>query len=220
MREAPLRVGILISGSGSNLQSIIDACEQQKIPAQVVCVVSNVAGAFGLERARRAGIAAYALPHQDYATRREFENAILAVLRDHDVELVCLAGFMRLLTPHFLAAYLGRVMNIHPALLPSFPGTHGQRDAHRYGVRFSGCTVHFVDEGTDSGPVIIQAVVPVYDEDTPEELAARILAQEHRIYPRAIQLYAEGRLELRGRRVHVKAPRCDDLALHNPPLTD
>ena len=215
-----LRLGVLISGSGSNLQAIIDACEQERIPAQVAVVISNVAEAFGLERARRAGIPAYAVPHAELGSRRAFEERLLEILAEHQVELVCLAGFMRVLTPHFLAAYSGRILNIHPALLPSFAGTHGQRDAHRYGVKFSGCTVHFVDDGTDTGPVIIQAVVPVYDDDTEEQLAARILAQEHRIYPRAIQLLAEGRLEVRGRRVHVRAPRCEEFARHNPPLSD
>jgi phosphoribosylglycinamide formyltransferase-1 len=220
LRAEPLRVGVLISGGGSNLQSIIDACESKKIPARVVVVVSNMAEAFGLERARRAKIPAYGVPHREFDSRPQFEERLLAILREHGVELVCLAGFMRVLTPHFLAAYPGRILNIHPALLPSFPGTHGQRDAWRYGVRFSGCTVHFVDEGTDSGPIIIQAVVPVFDGDSEEDLAARILAQEHRIYPRAIQLVAEGRLELRGRRVHVRGPGCEDFARHNPPLSD
>lgn len=220
MREEPLRLGVLVSGSGSNLQAIIDACLAHKIPAQVACVISNAAGAFGLERARRAGIPAHAIPHASFSDRTGFEERLLAILAEHRVELVCLAGFMRVLTPHFLSAYPGRIMNIHPALLPSFAGTHGQRDAHRYGVKFSGCTVHFVDDGTDTGPVIIQAVVPVHDDDTEEGLVARILAQEHRIYPRAIQLYAEGRLEVRGRKVRVKDGRCPEFALHNPPLTD
>lgn len=220
MSSGPLRLGVLISGGGSNLQSIIDACQAKLIPARVECVISNVAGAFGLERARRAAIPAYTVSHAEFSARNEFEDRLLAILRQHDAQLVCLAGFMRVLTSHFLSAYPGRIMNIHPALLPSFPGTHGQRDAHRYGVKFSGCTVHFVDEGTDTGPVIIQAVVPVFDDDTVESLGARILAQEHRIYPRAIQLYAEGRLEMRGRKVVVKGARCQDFALHNPPLTD
>jgi len=218
LRTAPLRVGVLVSGGGSNLQSIIDACQAGKVPAQVVAAVSNVEGAYGLERARKAGIPAYGVPHDGFASRAAFEDRLLAILREHNVELVCLAGFMRVLTPRFLSAYHGRIMNIHPALLPSFPGTHGQHDAHAYGVRFSGCTVHFVDEGTDTGPIIIQAVVPAFDDDTEDSLAARILAQEHRIYPRAIQLFAEGRLRVEGRRVIVRAPRCEDVALHNPPL--
>jgi phosphoribosylglycinamide formyltransferase-1 len=213
-------VGVLISGGGSNLQSIIDACERKIIPARVVAAVSNVAGAFGLERARKANIPAYCVPHIDFASRVEFEERLLAILREHDVELVCLAGFMRFLTPHFISAYHGRILNIHPALLPSFPGTHGQRDAHRYGVKFSGCTVHFVDEGCDTGPIIIQAVVPVLDGDTEDDLAARILAQEHRIYPRAIGLFAEGRLRVEGRRVIVQDAAPEEFARHNPPLED
>ena len=218
MRTAPLRVGVLVSGGGSNLQSIIDACQAGKVPAQVVAAVSNVEGAYGLERARKAGIPAYSVPHDGFNSRAAFEDRLLAILREHNVELVCLAGFMRVLTPHFLSAYPGRIMNTPPALLPSFRGTLGQHDAHAYGVRFSGCTVHFVDEGADTGPIIIQAVVPAFDDDTEDLLAARILAQEHRIYPRAVQLFAEGRLELRGRRVIVRAPRCEDVGLHTPPL--
>ncbi|MFH0809986.1 MAG: phosphoribosylglycinamide formyltransferase [Pseudomonadota bacterium] len=216
----PLRVGVLLSGGGSNLQSIIDACESGKAAARVVVVISNVPEAFGLERARRAGVPAHTVAHADYVSRAAFEDRLLAILREHDVELVCLAGFMRLLTPHFVGAWRGRMLNIHPTLLPSFPGAHGQRVAHRHGVKFSGCTVHFVDEGTDTGPIVIQAVVPVHDTDTEEDLAARILTEEHRIYPRAIQLFAEGRLELDGRRVRVRAARCADCACHNPPLAD
>jgi phosphoribosylglycinamide formyltransferase-1 len=211
---------VLVSGGGSNLQSIIDASRAGAIPAEVVVVISNVAGAFGLERARRANIPAFAVPHGEFPSRHVFEERLVQILREHEVELVCLAGFMRVLTRHFVGAYRGRILNIHPALLPSFPGTHGQRDAHHYGVKFSGCTVHMVDDGTDTGPIVIQAVVPVYDEDTEEELAERILREEHRIYPRAIQLFAEGRLELRGRRVRVRAARCPEAALHNPPLED
>ena len=146
---------------------------------------------------------------------------MIEVLRFHSVDLVVLAGFMRVLTPVFLKAYPRRIMNIHPALLPAFPGTHGQKKAIDYGVKFSGCTVHFVDEGIDTGPIIIQSVVPVYEEDTEETLSQRILKEEHRIYPRAIQLYTEGRLKVVGRKVQIKdAPRAQEIALHNPPLAD
>lgn len=201
---ASLTLGVLASGRGSNLQAILDACASGAIPARLRLVVSDVAAAYALERARRHGVAARHVDPTAYPTRDAFDRAVLAALQEAGVDLVCLAGFMRLLGKNFVAAFRNRIMNIHPALLPAFPGLHVQRKAVEYGVKISGCTVHFVDEGTDTGPIIIQAAVPVLDDDTEESLAARILQEEHRIYPKAIRLFAEGRLEVRGRRVLVR----------------
>lgn len=197
----PIALGVLASGRGSNLQAILDACEAGAIPARVRIVVSDVAAAYALERARRHGVEARHVDPKAYPTRPAFDRAVMAILQEVGVDLVCLAGFMRLLGTEFVAAHRNRIMNIHPALLPALPGLHVQRKAVEYGVKVSGCTVHFVDEGTDTGPIIIQAAVPVYDDDTEDTLAARILRYEHQIYPRAIRLFAEGRLEVRGRRV-------------------
>lgn len=196
-----LRLGVLASGRGSNLQAIINASEADQIDAVVALVISDVARAYALERGRRHGIEAVFIDPSQHRTSEEFDAAVLDLLRKYEVELVCLAGYMRLLSPSFVEAYKNRIMNIHPALLPAFPGLHAQRQALRHGVKLSGCTVHFVDEGVDTGPIIIQAVVPVLDDDTEEALSARILAYEHQIYPRAIRLFAEERLEIRGRRV-------------------
>jgi phosphoribosylglycinamide formyltransferase-1 len=197
-------VAVLVSGSGSNLQAIIDASERGEIPCRVGIVVSNKADAFGLVRARNHGISTEVVDHRTFESREAFDARLVEVIRSSGAELVCLAGFMRVVTPVFLRAFPHRILNIHPALLPSFPGTHGPRQALQYGVRFSGCTVHFLDEGVDTGPVIVQAVVPVYEDDTEESLAARILKEEHRIYPMAIRLFFEGRLTLAGRRVFTK----------------
>ena len=202
---ARLRLGVLVSGRGSNLQAIIDASEAGRIDAIVAIVISDVADVYALQRARTHGIEATFVDPTSYQTRESFDSALIDLLRKHDVDLVCLAGFMRLLSLQFVREFQHRIMNIHPALLPAFPGLHVQRKALQHGVKFSGCTVHFVDEGTDTGPIIIQAVVPVLDDDTEESLSARILAYEHQIYPRAIQLFAEGRLEVRGRRVFCHA---------------
>ncbi len=199
--KARLKVGVLVSGRGSNLQAIIDASEAGRIGAVVAIVISDVADAFALQRARTHGIEAAFVDPRLFKTRESFDSAIIDLLRKREVDLVCLAGFMRLLSPHFVREFRNRIMNIHPALLPAFPGLHAQRKALQHGTKISGCTVHFVDEGTDTGPIIIQAVVPVLDDDTEETLSARILAYEHKIYPRAIQLFAEGRLEVRSRRV-------------------
>ena len=196
-----IRLGVLVSGRGSNLQAIIDASQAGRIDAVVAIVISDVADAFALDRARTHGIEAVFVDPNLFETREGFEATIIDLLRKHDVDLVCLAGFMRLLNPPFVREYRNRIINIHPALLPAFPGLHVQRKALKHGAKFSGCTVHFVDEGTDTGPIIIQAVVSVLDDDTDESLSARILTYEHQIYPRAIQLFAEGRLEVRGRRV-------------------
>lgn len=201
MREEKL--GILCSGRGSNLASIIEAIERGEIPAEIAVVIADKHDAYALERARAKGIPAVAIVYRDYAERADFERAMLDELHAHGVTLVILAGFMRILSPVFVHAYTGRILNIHPALLPSFPGAHAHRDALAYGVKVSGCTVHFVDEGMDSGPIILQASVPVTEDDTEETLAARVLEQEHRIFPEAIKLYVEDRLRTDGRRVHI-----------------
>lgn len=198
-----LNIGILVSGAGTNLQAILDACAEGSLKARVVCVVSNQAEAYGLERARLAGIPALCLDHRGFAGRRSYDEALVEELRRHDVELVVLAGFMRIVTSVLLDAFPMRVMNIHPALLPAFPGLNVQRQALQYGVKVSGCTVHFVDAGTDTGPIIAQACVPVLEHDTEETLTQRIMEQEHRIYPEAIRLYAEGRLKVVERRVVI-----------------
>ena len=217
----PLRLGVLISGSGTNLAAIIDAIGRGELKAEIRLVISNRADAFGLERARQAGIRTLVLDHRRYPSREAYDQQLVAELTAADVELVALAGFMRLLSNVMLRAFPNRIMNIHPALLPSFPGLHVQKAAVDYGVRFSGCTVFFVTEGVDDGPIIIQAVVPVHPDDNEENLAARILAQEHRIYPRAIALFQEGRLEVDGRRVLIKGlhPSESGAALINPPLS-
>jgi phosphoribosylglycinamide formyltransferase-1 len=212
-------IAVFISGSGSNLQSIIDAIHDRRVSARIAVVLSNEPDAYGLVRAQQHGIPTAVVNHRDYANRQEFEDAVLSVLGDFPVDLICLAGFMRLLTPGFLRRFPHRVINIHPALLPSFPGTHGQRDAYNYGVRFSGCTIHFVDDGVDTGPIIMQAVVPVLPDDDEERLKARILAQEHKIYPQVIQFFAEGRVTVAGKKVVIAGAEIDTaLAYTNPPL--
>jgi phosphoribosylglycinamide formyltransferase 1 len=214
-----LPIGVLISGGGTNLQAFIDAIEAKRLDAAIKLVLSNKADAYGLVRAKNHGIATVILDHRKYPSRETYDQAVVDLLRAHGVELVVLAGFMRLLSPVFVKAYSNRIMNIHPALLPSFPGLHVQKKAVEYGVRFSGCTVHFVNDECDEGPIIIQAVVPVFADDTEAKLAARILKEEHRIYPRAIQLYAEGRLRVDGRRVIVAGGANDENAvLIEPPL--
>ena len=214
-----LPIGVLISGSGTNLQAIIDAIEAGKLDAKIAVVLSNKADAQGLARAQKHGSPTEILNHKNYSSREAYDEAVVNLLRGRGVELVVLAGFMRLLSPVFVKAYSNRIMNIHPALLPAFPGLNVQQRAVEHGVRFSGCTVHFVNEECDEGPIIIQAVVPVFADDSGETLAARILDQEHRIYPRAIQLYAEGRLKVVGRKVLVDRPaKADAQALIEPPL--
>jgi phosphoribosylglycinamide formyltransferase-1 len=199
---AMLNIGVLISGRGSNLQAIIDAIEKEELAARIAVVVSNKVDAYGLERARIHGIEAVFIPSKG-KDRTDFEREVAEVLDARGVELVCLAGFMRLLSPYFIRRFQNRIMNIHPALLPSFPGEEAQRQAFDYGSKVTGCTVHFVDEGVDTGPVIIQMPVLVDEEDTVESLSARILEHEHGAYPAAIQLFAEKRLRIEGRRVHV-----------------
>lgn len=213
----PLRIGVLVSGNGSNLQSIIDNCEAGKLDALVACVISNNADAFALERARRHGIPALYLDHRSFPTRESFDIAIVDVMLEHKVRMVALAGFNRIVSSVLLEAFPWAVLNIHPALLPAFPGSKAQRQAFNHGVKIAGCTVHFVDPGTDSGPIIIQAAVPVYDTDTEQTLTERILGEEHKIYSKAIQLFAEGRLSLDGRKVIVKPPMVAPVSfLENP----
>ena len=193
---ATLKLGVLVSGSGTNLQAILDATEDGSLDAEVRLVLSNVPGVKSLERAAAAGKRAVVLSHRDFTDREAFDKALVTTLRQAGVEWIALAGFMRVLTPVFLRAFEGRIVNIHPALLPAFPGAHGQRDAFNYGVKVAGCTVHFVDEGVDSGPIIAQRAVPVLDDDTEATLAARILQQEHQVYVEVLRLLAAGRIEI------------------------
>ncbi len=203
MNRSKTRLGVLISGNGTNLQAILDLVATGELQAEVVCVISNKADAFGLERARKQGIAALYMDHRSFSGRSEYDAAVVENLQAHNVDLVILAGFMRIVTPVLLGAFPNRVMNIHPALLPAFPGLDAQKQALEYGVKLSGCTVHFVDAGTDTGPIILQAVVPVLENDTEATLSQRIHLEEHKLYPAAIQLFAQGRLQVEGRRVLI-----------------
>ncbi len=215
-----VRIGVLASGRGSNLQAIIDAIEAGSLHAQLVVVISNKRDAQALERARRHRLLDVWVDPKPFAgqadAREAYDRALLAELHKHEVELVLLAGYMKIVTPVLIGAYEHRIMNIHPSLLPSFPGLDVQKKALEHGVKLAGCTVHFVTPGVDEGPIIIQAAVPVLEDDTPETLAARILVEEHRIYPRAVQLYAEGRLHVEGRRVVVEGAAAGAAALHYP----
>ena len=214
-----IRIGVLVSGNGSNLQSIIDSAEAGKLDVEIACVISNNAKAYALERAKRHQIPAFHLDHRSFPTRKAFDTVVVNLLHDHQVQLVVMAGFNRIITSVLLDAFPMSLMNIHPALLPSFPGTNAQQQALEHGVKIAGCTVHFVDEGTDSGPIIIQAAVPAFDYDTEETLSARILAEEHKIFPKAIQLFAEGRLSVQGRKVLIKPPsKSGGDFLENPAL--
>lgn len=197
------KIGVIVSGRGSNLQSIIDHITEGKLDVEVAVVVSDHADAFALERAAKAGIATAVVERKGCRDKEEFEDKIDAALRNAGTELVVLAGFMRILTGHFISRWEHKIINIHPALLPSFKGLDAQGQAVDYGVKVAGCTVHFVDEGTDTGPIILQKVVPVMDEDTEETLAARILVEEHKALPEAIRLWSEGKLSIKGRKVFV-----------------
>jgi phosphoribosylglycinamide formyltransferase-1 len=199
-----VRIGVLVSGRGSNLQAIIDNIERGELAAEIAVVISDQADAYSLERAKKHNIPAVHVSAKGYKGKRnEYDALLVKALQHRGVELVCLAGFMRIITPVLIAAFPHRILNIHPSLLPAFPGLHVQKAAIEHGAKFSGCTVHFVDEGMDTGPIIIQAVVPILDKDTEDSLSERILRQEHTIYSRAIQWYAEGRLKIEGRRVSV-----------------
>lgn len=199
-----MKIGVLASGSGTNLQALIDAQAAGRLgPATLAVVGVNVPGCGALERASRAGIPTFVLDHRQFPSRAAFDEALVQALKQQGVQLIALAGFMRLLTATFLDAFPGRIINIHPALLPAFPGVHAQKQAFDYGVKVSGCTVHFVDSGTDTGPIIAQAVVPVLDGDTAQTLQQRILGEEHRLFPAVIKAFAEGRVVLQGRRVQI-----------------
>mgnify|MGYP005841584731 CR=1 FL=1 len=202
-KKDALKLGVLASGSGSNLQAIIDKCESGELPAEVAVVISDRADAFALERARRAGVAAVFIDRKAYESASAFNADIARTLKEHGVELVVMAGYMRLLGREVLNAYPNRVLNLHPALLPSFPGAHGVADALAYGVKVTGVTVHFANEKFDDGPIILQEAVRVEEGDDEESLAARIHAVEHRILPEAIKLFAEGRLVIDGKRVRI-----------------
>ncbi len=197
------RVGILVSGRGSNMTALAEAMREGRIAAEPAVVISNVAGAAALERAAEWGIPTAVLDHRALRPREAHERAVAEVLRAHRVDLVCLAGYMRLLSPWLVSEFRGRILNVHPALLPAFPGLDAQRQALAHGAKVSGCTVHFVDEECDHGPIVLQAAVPVEEGDDEETLSARILAEEHRIYPEAVRLFFEGRLAIEGRRVRI-----------------
>jgi phosphoribosylglycinamide formyltransferase 1 len=208
-----MRLGVLISGRGSNLQALIDACANPAYPAEIAVVVSNRADAKGLARAAAAGIPSAVIAHRE---RQDFAVEADARLREHRVELVCLAGFMRLLDAGLVEAWRDRMVNIHPSLLPAFPGLHAQRQALAAGVRFAGCTVHFVRPATDTGPILAQAVVPVHPDDNEESLSARILAAEHRLYPHSVRLVAEGRTRIVAGKVEIDGWEVPELAALNP----
>ncbi len=195
------RIGVLLSGRGSNFEALADGVAAGRIPgAEIAVVVSNREGSPGIEKAKERKIATRVIPSKGLE-REAYDRQVVAVLHEHKVDLVCLAGYMRLLSPFFVASFPNRILNIHPSLLPSFPGLESQRQALEYGVKFAGCTVHFVDENLDAGPIVLQATVPVRDDDTEETLASRILAEEHRIYTEAVRIVLEGRYKIVGRRV-------------------
>jgi phosphoribosylglycinamide formyltransferase-1 len=193
-------LGVLISGRGSNLQAILDAIREGRLDACVGVVVSNVPGAQGLDRARKAGAPTAVLSHKEFPSREDFDSRLVALLREHGVSVVCLAGFMRILSPVLVRAFPGRILNIHPSLLPAFVGLHAQRQALEHGVKVTGATVHLVDEELDHGPILLQRAVPVLEDDDEESLSARILAEEHRLYPEAIGLVLDGKVRVEGRR--------------------
>lgn len=213
-----LRLGVLASGSGSNLQAIIDSIDSGYLPCEMAVVVSDNPDAYALKRAERHGIPARVVLPKSFPGREAFDAEVARTLKESGVDLVVLAGFMRIVTGALINEFPMKVINIHPALLPSFPGLHVQQKAIEYGVKFSGCTVHFVDEGVDTGPIIIQAVVPIHNDDTEKTLSSRILKEEHSIYPYAIKLLAEGRVEVKGRRVLVTEHLKTEGALENPPI--
>src|SRR6201984_3088035 len=195
------RIGVLLSGRGSNFEALADSISAGRIPnAEIAVVVSNREGAPGIDRARARGLATRVIPSKGLE-REPYDHLVVTALREAHVELICLAGYMRLLSPFFVAAFPQRILNIHPSLLPSFPGLESQKQALEYGVKFAGCTVHFVDENLDAGPIVLQAVVPLEDNDTEDSLSARILREEHRIYSEAVKIVLEGKFKIDGRRV-------------------
>ncbi|KMP11649.1 phosphoribosylglycinamide formyltransferase [Candidatus Nitromaritima sp. SCGC AAA799-C22] len=204
MQPSDFKLAVLVSGRGSNLQAIIDRIEAGELNARLTVVLSNAADAPALKKAEKHGIESLFIDPASFPDKAVFDRAMIEALKARSVDLVCLAGYMRLLGKEFIQTFSGRIINIHPSLLPAFPGLNAQKQALEYGVKFSGCTVHFVDEGVDSGPVILQTAVPVYNDDDEESLARRILEQEHLLYPRAIQLIIENKLSLNGRTVIQK----------------
>lgn len=212
-----LTLGVLASGRGSNFQSIIDSIESGFLEAGIAVLITDNPEAYAVERARRHNIEALVIRPRDYPDKDAYYSHLAGELKKRNVELVILAGFMRVIGKALVDQYRNRIMNIHPALLPSFPGLHGQKQAADYSVKISGCTVHFVDEGMDTGPIIIQAAVPSYHDDTEESLGQRILKQEHKIFPYAIRLFSEGRISIAGRNVIIKGNR-EDSVIINPPL--
>jgi phosphoribosylglycinamide formyltransferase-1 len=214
--KAHVKIGVLISGRGSNLQSLIDAAAQPGFPAEIALVISNIPGAYGLERAKAAGIPTRVIDHKTFAGKAPFEDALHAELAAAGVDLVCLAGFMRLLTEGFVSRWHDKLINIHPSLLPAFKGLHTHERAIEAGARFGGCTVHFVRAAMDDGPIIVQAAVPILANDTADTLSARVLVEEHRIYPLAVKLIAEGRAHIDGARVIVADATAPDAAIINP----
>lgn len=214
-----LKIGVLASGRGSNFQALIDAIESGKIIAAIKLLIVDNPDAYAIKRAKNHSIDYLFIDPSKYSAKNDYYSEVAKQLKTKDVELVILAGFMRVLKKPLLDAYPNRIMNIHPALLPSFPGLYGHKDALDYGVRISGCTVHFVDEGIDTGPIIIQAAVPVSPDDTEDILSQRILALEHKIYPEAVRLYAEGRLMIEGRIVRISGCKLPDDKIINPPIS-
>ena len=208
------KVGVLVSGRGSNLQALLDACADPAFPAEIALVISNIPGVYALERARKAGVATTTIPHKQFASREEFDAAMDKQLRAAGVDVVCLAGFMRLLTKGFVEGWAGRMINIHPSLLPSFKGLHTHERAIEAGVKLHGCTVHLVTPELDDGPILVQAAVPVLATDDADTLAARVLEQEHKAYPLALKLLAEGKVRVEGICAKVDAPGAG--ALLNP----
>lgn len=211
-----LDIAVLVSGRGSNLQAIIDACAREDFPARVACVISNRPDAYGLKRAQDAGIPTRVVDHKEYEDREAFEDALDQAIRTHNVGLVCLAGFMRILTPGFVNRWRDRLINIHPSLLPAFRGLHTHERVIEAGIRISGCTVHFVTPEMDDGPIIVQAAVPVHEDDTAEDLADRVLEMEHRIYPEAVRIYALGRVRVAGAKVVTESATFAEEGLINP----
>jgi len=200
MKNKPFRLGVLVSGRGSNLCAILDSIDRNELKAEAALVLSNKKEAFALEMCKERGVPSMFVDPKSFPDKTRYDLELIAKLKDSSVDLVCLAGYMKLLSSEFISAFKGKIVNIHPSLLPAFPGLNAQRQALDYGVKFSGCTVHFVDEGVDTGPIIMQSVVPVYDNDDEDKLSRRILEQEHSIYAKALQAIIEGRIGLEGRR--------------------
>ena len=201
MTSSKIKLGVLVSGRGSNLQAIIDSIEQKKFNAEIVLVLSNVPAAPALERSKKHGLDTVFVDARTFSSKAEFDQELVDRLKTKEVDMVCLAGYMKILSDNFIEAFAGKIINIHPSLLPAFPGLHPQRQALEHGAKISGCTVHFVDTGVDTGPIILQSAVPVLDDDDEASLSARILEKEHELYPEAIRLISENRLTLKGRQV-------------------